>query len=167
MLAGVKRDRLVRKAPVVLVLFDRTIDGVNDLSEATNKAMARLSINAKYYAVAGAVKTPAGSRNHSVDGSTERLSKEIGALREQINDIQKSVLGMYGKASGSMDPAVRLAVEQLDATRRHVLLRFDAEIQLMRQPKSQTQFDSASAMDAQRILAKLSNIESKLDALSG
>ena len=55
---------------------------------------------------------------------------------------------------------VATVIEQLDATRRHLMVRFDNEMLLCRQSNQpQVQQESPSFLDTQRILLRLSNIE--------
>ena len=55
---------------------------------------------------------------------------------------------------------VATVIEQLDATRRHLMVRFDNEMLLCRRNNQpQAQQETPSFLDTQRILLRLSNIE--------
>lgn len=103
------------------------------------------------------------------------LQSEIGALTQRINDIANSIQLHRQPGRGYEAPPVAVpqnkptqsdaekviqAIAQLDALRKHLMLRMDSEIQLMK-PASTAgrQFEGASALDIQRVLAKVSNVE--------
>ena len=143
------------------------------LQAATKLAIASMKSNTRYYA---------DSRNKR-GGSTApgfepelaaQILQEIRLVASRITVIEQSLEkekraipeGTNRKSEGLDDHSsqafkqVATVVEQLDATRRHLMVRFDNEMLLCRQNNQpQAQQETPSFLDTQRILLRLSNIE--------
>ena len=154
------------------------------LHQATALVLERLRSRSRYYAGAhqGQEATPdrpsaAVPRSPLESGnSNQEILAGIRSLGLRLNDIEKYMVNpvplpqaaQAGKADNAESVTlgkILKAVEQLDATRRHIMLRFDSETQLMKQAAAPggRQFEAASALDVQRILARLSNVEGLLN----
>lgn len=101
------------------------------------------------------------------------LSQRMGKIEQQLMSsspkpdavvatILAQVPGQDTPASDALSRRLLSAIDQLDATRRHLMLRFDSEIQLTKQAGQGRGADAVSPMDIQRILVRLSNIEQLL-----
>lgn len=90
-----------------------------------------------------------------------------GQLNNIVNSLQVLNTSRVNAAALPVNEQLVQAVVQLDAVRRHLMLRMDNEMVLVKQSNSTSkQHEVPSAMDAQRILARLSNIEELLKKLS-
>lgn len=155
-----------------------------DLSEATALVLERMNGRIRYYSgsdtrrvapgMKPGIRSVQGPRPESRDESSsdliEQVLREMKEQRERINGIEKYVAnlaeagtGAVGEQSGEVLAAlakVTNAINQLDVFRKNLMVRFDNEMQLVKQAGSgQRPFDNASALDMQRVLAKVSQLE--------
>lgn len=88
----------------------------------------------------------------------DRILSELQGLGKRISNIENQIVMEVRVRESAIDPRLSKALEQLDATRKHVLNRLDAELQAIK-PGGGRGFDAASAVDAARILGIVSQIK--------
>lgn len=101
-----------------------------------------------------------------------RLMEQVSAITHIVNSNETKgsvrITALEAMASKAMaapvSPELTRAVNQLDGVRRHLLVSHDRETHLIRQQNTSVsrQFEYASALDIQRVLAKMSNVEDLL-----
>ena len=148
------------------------------LQAATKLAIASMKSNTRYYADSRSKRgglAPAGSTAPGIDpGLAAQILQEIRLVASRLTVIEQSLEkekraipegtnkrseGPDGHSSQAFKQ-VATVIEQLDATRRHLMVRFDNEMLLCRQNNQpQAQQETPSFLDTQRILLRLSNIE--------
>ena len=148
------------------------------LQAATKLAIASMKSNTRYYADSRSKRggpAPAGSTAPGIDlGLAAQILQEIRLVASRLTVIEQSLEKEKRDSPDSSDrrseglddhssqafKQVATVIEQLDATRRHLMVRFDNEMPLCRQSNQpQVQQESPSFLDTQRILLRLSNIE--------
>ncbi|WP_371436151.1 hypothetical protein [Polaromonas sp.] len=96
----------------------------------------------------------------------ELILSELHGLGRRITDIEKSVSTAMSGKNAEIHPLVLTTVNHLNDTRKFIMARLDNELQGGgRAGAPSRQFDSATAMDAQRILAGVSQIKDLLAGL--
>ena len=148
------------------------------LQAATKLAIASMKSNTRYYADSRSKRSgpaPAGSIAPGIEpGLAAQILQEICLVASRLTVIEQSLEKEKRDSPDSSDrrseglddhssqafKQVATVIEQLDATRRHLMVRFDNEMLLCRQSNQpQAQQETPSFLDTQRILLRLSNIE--------
>ena len=151
------------------------------LQAATKLAIASMKSNTRYYADSRSKRggpAPAGSTAPGIEpGLAAQILQEIRLVASRLTVIEQSLEKEKRDSPDSSDSSdrrseglddhssqafkqVATVIEQLDATRRHLMVRFDNEMLLCRQNNQpQAQQETPSFLDTQRILLRLSNIE--------
>ena len=154
------------------------------LQAATKLAIASMKSNTRYYADSRSKRggpAPAGSTAPGIEPElAAQILQEIRLVASRLTVIEQSLEkekraipeGTNKRSEGPDSPddhssqafkQVTTVIEQLDATRRHLMVRFDNEMLLCRQNNQpQAQQETPSFLDTQRILLRLSNIEQLL-----
>jgi hypothetical protein len=92
-------------------------------------------------------------------GEVQQLSRRVAIVERAVADANKATaVGVH--------PAVLAAVEQLHDTRKYIMSQFDSQRQNTIKTNAPREFEAASAMDAQRILAGISRLNDTIGKLS-
>lgn len=100
------------------------------------------------------------------DGFNEKLVTLIKELIARVDGLERLVKQSLTATSAQTHPAVLSAIHHLEDTRRHVMTQLDAQRQGEQKGTAPREFESASAMDAQRILAGISRLNDKVSILA-
>lgn len=159
------------------------------LQAATKLAIATMRANPNYYLKS---RSQASHEPESVPGpgpgmkglsaeDGQEILKALHGLTQHLQSIEQRVHGIERLMGSSREPSpsqnatdgemlqrLASAVNQLDAARRHMLVRYDSEIQQLRQMASGhgKSAEASQVLDGQRILARLSGIEKLLSTRS-
>lgn len=159
------------RAPSIPTLKNISRKGMfagKSMALATQMVLAHMQERSVYYAEKEANSTssrPQTSPSTMSNPVNEQILVELQGMNKRINDIEKSIsMGMSAK-NAEIHPLVLSTVNHLNDTRKFIMARLDNELQGGgRAGAPSRQFDSATAMDAQRILAGVSQIK---DLLAG
>lgn len=99
-------------------------------------------------------------------GAVAKLSTLLVDLVARVEAIEKSVKLALTATATQTHPAVLAAIDHLESTRRHVMTQLDAQRQGTTRSATPREFESASAMDAQRILAGISRLNDTVARLT-
>lgn len=108
----------------------------------------------------------------SIEGKLKSFEQQIHGLRHNIQEtlLQLQHAQKVSLGQSSLDPAITRAIDQLDALRKHLMTRVDAEVQLMRSASAVSAGvsqkaqgagidDASTILTLHQILARLSRIE--------
>ena len=154
------------------------------LQAATKLAIASMKSNTRYYADSRSKRggpAPAGSTALGIEPElAAQILQEIRLVASRLTVIEQSLEKEKRDSPDSPDSSdssdrrseglddhssqafkqVATVIEQLNATRRHLMVRFGNEVLLCRRNNQpQAQQETPSFLDTQRILLRLSNIE--------
>ena len=156
------------------------------LPAASNQVLNHLKANIRFYKPSAAIEPAPAKQNQSEFDQERSLSAspqvneatlatmatmiaemlaEVRQLSKRVALAERSITTVTTAVAGEVHPAVLLAIGQLTDTRKYVMTQFDAQRQTVRQAESSRGFESASAMDAQRILAGISRLNDTVNRL--
>lgn len=147
-----------------------------DLEEAASLVVERVTALPQYYGKPSRSQASPPQKLQAGNSPENDLASKVLAVLEKldgrISHIENSMKATQLPAGSAavvpmpvpIPPELKSALDQLDATRRHIMLRFDSEMQFAKQggPSAGKHFEGASALDIQRVLARISNLEQML-----
>jgi len=159
-----------QKAPAMITLKKWSQDGVFDNCHTLNGAveLAREKYQPKKNSHAGALPIPSDGGSSALEGRLQAievlLAKLVGGEPSGFASADVVVAAPSSGANNLLEQVLS-ATQQLDAVRRHIVVRHDAEVQLLKQTSSTVGVGTTSAasnndfLEQQKMNVRLSRIE--------